>query len=77
MTPRDLAAFIARHDISKDDWAQICGVSLKSFYSWINGQHPVPRSVAIVLSAYDAGLIDLDWLVSFVERDIKEKELIF
>ena len=77
MTPSEFSAFIGRHDISKEDWAAICGVSLKSIYSWINGQHPVPRAVAIMLTAYDAGLINLDWLVEFVERDMKSKELIF
>ena len=56
----------------KEDVALICGVSLKSLYSWLNGQHPIPRSVAVLLSAYDAGMIDLDWMVDFVEKDISQ-----
>jgi hypothetical protein len=72
MTPTELSQFLGRHDISKDDVAKICGVSLKSFYSWLNGQHPIPRSAAMLLTAYDAGFIELDWIVDFVENDLRQ-----
>ena len=72
MTPSDLSKFIARHELAKDDLAQICGVSVKSLYSWLNGQHPIPRSVAMLLTAYDAGFIELEWIVDFVENDMRE-----
>jgi len=72
MTPTDLSQFLDRHDISKDDVAKICGVSLKSFYSWLNGQHRIPRSVAMLLAAYDEGFIELDWIVDFVENDMRQ-----
>ena len=72
MTPTDLNEIITRNNFMKEDVALICGVSLKSLYSWLNGQHPIPRSVAVLLSAYDAGMIDLDWMVNFVEKDISQ-----
>ena len=72
MTPTDLSQFLDRHDISKDDVAKICGVSLKSFYSWLNGQHRIPRSVAMLLTAYDEGFIEIDWIVDFVENDMRQ-----
>jgi len=72
MTPTDLNEIITRNNFMKEDVALICGVSLKSLYSWLNGQHPIPRSVAVLLSAYDAGMIDLDWMVDFVEKDISQ-----
>lgn len=72
MTSNDLSQFLGRHDFSKEDIAKICGVSLKSLYSWLNGQHRIPRSAAMLLSAYDAGFIELDWIVDFVENDMRQ-----
>lgn len=70
MTPSELSRIITANDFTKDDVALICGVSIKSLYSWLNGQHPIPRSVAILLTAYDAGYIDLTWMVDFVEQEM-------
>jgi len=72
MTPHDLTAIIGRIGIHKNDVATICGVSLKTLYSWLNGQHSIPRSVSILLCAVDTGAISLDWIVDQVETEMRE-----
>ena len=73
MTPTDFSSLIARNDLTKDDVATICGVSLKTLYSWLNGQHAIPRSVAILLTAVDSGTVSLDWVVGQVETEMRDE----
>jgi hypothetical protein len=73
MTPTELTVLMIRHDMTKDDVAKISGVSTRSVHSWQTGQYPIPRSVSIVLQAYDDGKIEFDWLVNSIEKDMRER----
>lgn len=73
MTPDELTIALNRIGISNTDFATIAGVTPRQVNSWLRGVHAVPRSVSIILAAIDNGLLGLDWIVGFVEREMRKE----
>ena len=73
MTPADLDVVLYRLEISKTDLATIAGVTPRQVNSWSRGVHPIPRSVAILLAALDNEQISIQWVVNFVEAEIRKE----
>jgi hypothetical protein len=73
MNSDGLKIIINRLGISKSDLATIVGVTERQVYSWLNRTNRIPRSVSIVLAALDNEKISLDWVVSFVEMEIRRE----
>lgn len=73
MNSDGLKIIINRLGISKSDLATIVGVTERQVYSWLNRTNRIPRSVSIVLAALDNEKISLDWVVSFVEMEMRRE----
>lgn len=73
MNSDELKIIINRLGISKSDLATIVGVTERQVYSWLNRTNRIPRSVSIVLAALDNEKINLDWVVSFVEMEMRRE----
>lgn len=73
MTPNDLNLILTRLNISKTDLSIIVGVTPRQVNSWSRGVHAIPRSVAVLLGAIDNKKISLDWVVSFVEAELRRE----
>ena len=73
MTPDDLEIVLYRLAVSKTDLATIVGVTPRQVNSWCRGVHPIPRSVAILLAALDNQKLSIEWVVDFVEAEIKKE----
>jgi len=73
MNPNELDIVTRRLGLLKSDVATIMGVTPRQVNSWSRGVNAIPRSVSIVLAALDNGLISTDWVVSFVEMEMKKE----
>lgn len=73
MNSDGLKIIINRLGISKSDLATIVGVTERQVYSWLNRTNRIPRSVSIVLAALDNEKISLDWVVTFVEMEMRRE----
>jgi hypothetical protein len=73
MTGADLELILGRLGVSKPDLATIVGVTPRQVYSWLNGSHKIPRSVSIILAALDNKKINLEWVVDFVEMEMRRE----
>lgn len=73
MNSDGLKIIINRLGISKSDLATIVGVTERQVYSWLNRTNRIPRSVSIVLAALDNEKINLDWVVAFVEMEMRRE----
>lgn len=73
MNSDELKIIINRLGISKSDLATIVGVTERQVYSWLNRTNRIPRSVSIVLAALDNEKISLDWVVTFVEMEMRRE----
>lgn len=73
MNASELARALKRLNISKNDLATITGVTPRQVNSWSRGVHAIPRSVAVVIGALDNEALSIDWLVDFVEKEIKRE----
>lgn len=70
MNADEFKNIMRKHNMSNNDIMLIADVSFRQVTSWRNGAHVVPRAVAMVLSAYDSGRIDLPWLEKYIEQDL-------
>lgn len=73
MTPENLKTLLVNLDLSNSDLSTIAGVTERQVRSWINGTHKIPQSVNCILSAMDQKAISVDWLVNFVEQELRSR----
>ena len=71
MTADEFKAIMSKHNMCNNDIMLIADVSFRQVTSWRNGTHFVPRAVAMVLNAYDAGKIDLPWIEKEIMAEIQ------
>ena len=62
MNHSELASIMRKHSLRQADVAWMNGVTSRQVRSWCTNSSPVPRSAAIILQAYDEGIISAAWL---------------
>jgi hypothetical protein len=70
MDMREYRALLTRNELTQAQAAWMCGVGVRHARSWALGKYPVPQYAALILSAYDEGLIGADWLISRIARPL-------
>lgn len=73
MNANELNVVLTRLGLSKTDLATIAGVTPRQVNSWGRGAHAIPRSVALILGALDNKQISIDWIVDFVEHEMRKE----
>ena len=58
MTPKELDQIMTANDLRQVDVAWMCGVGVRHARSWTLGEYTIPQYVAIIMRAYNEGLID-------------------
>lgn len=71
MTADEFKAIMLKHNMCNNDIMLIADVSFRQVTSWRNGTHLVPRAVAMILSAYDSGKIDLPWIEKAIVKELQ------
>lgn len=71
MSADEFKAIMNKHNMCNNDIMLIADVSFRQVTSWRNGTHLVPRAVAMILSAYDSGKIDLPWIEQEIMSEIR------
>ncbi len=61
----------ARKGLTKEELAKKMGVSVKTYYNWINGRSPIPSNVLIEMSVFFG--VTIDYLL---KRSEPEKEAV-
>jgi len=69
MTKEKLAALMAKHKLGNIDIAVITGKTKRQVQSWLSGQYSVPRTLSLILTALDEGMISTDDIARWVRRD--------
>ena len=62
MNKEDFKFILAKNKLTQSDGAYITGVCVRQVRSWCLGRYPVPQYAALIMSAYDEGLISNEWL---------------
>jgi transcriptional regulator with XRE-family HTH domain len=74
MTPQEFRAILKRHGLRQADAAYMAGVNTRQACGWANGENRISQSVALLLIAYDEGVIEPEWLArKIAEMKAKEK----
>lgn len=71
MSADEFKAIMNKHNMCNNDIMLIADVSFRQVTSWRNGTHLVPRAVAMILSAYDSGKIDLPWIEKAIVKELQ------
>ena len=72
MTNGELIARMTELDLSITDVALVGGTSRRAVEKWRSGQHPVPRTIALILDAMQDGKIDGDWLIDWLSQRVDQ-----
>ena len=64
MTPEELRALMDRLGMTQAECGWLLGLSTRQIRSWLNGSCRIPQAPALVLRAFDEGLISIDWFLS-------------
>jgi len=72
MTRSEYIGLLDRCGLRYVDVAWMCGVNVRTTFRWSDKSEkwPVPQSVALLLQAYDEGLISPRWVVRHVETPV-------
>lgn len=73
MVYRSIEAERARNGLSKEELACRVGVSVKTYYNWLNGINPIPSTALIKMA--DMFGVDIDYLLGR-EKCRPEKEVV-
>jgi len=73
MTSEQLIQVMSKNGMTNNDVALIAGVTERQVTSWRNETHNIPRSVGMLLSAYDTGKIDLYWMEKYIQKDLRRQ----
>lgn len=65
---------LARNNLRQQDWAWLCGVGVRQVRAWTLGQYPVPQSAALLLMAYDEGLLEPAWFARKIRTGVLKKK---
>jgi len=68
MNAEEYKAFLARHDLRQVDASWLCGQSERQGRYW--AEKGVPPAAALLLRAFDDGLIPLTWFRDKISRPI-------
>lgn len=63
----NLRALQGRCELRNCDVAWLMGVRERQVERWRAGHAPVPRSVSLLLQAYEAGLVEARWLADRID----------
>lgn len=72
MRVEELRDIMVRTHMTNNDLTTIIDKSPRQIASYLSGAATIPRAEALLLKAFDAGLVDLDWLLEKVVEEIKE-----
>jgi transcriptional regulator with XRE-family HTH domain len=61
MTPTDFRDLLKRNGLRQADAAYLAGVRDRQARAWALGENAISQSVALLLLAYDEGLLPPDW----------------
>ena len=68
VTGGELRAMLERNRLRQRDAAWIVGKGERMVRGWCLSTHPVPQYAALLLAAYDQGLITAKWLGEHIGR---------
>lgn len=66
-----LRALLLKNDLRQADFGWICGVHLRQVRAWVCGEYPVPQYAALLIMAFDEGLLDAKWLAKKIRIGVK------
>ena len=69
MNKEDFKSILVKNKLTQSDGAYITGVCVRQVRSWCLGKYPVPQYAALIMSAYDEGLISNEWLADKIAND--------
>lgn len=58
---KNIEAERARNGLSKEEIAKKIGVTVKTYYNWINGINPIPSTALLIMA--DIFEVDVDYLL--------------
>ncbi len=61
MAFKNIEAERARNGLSKEEIAKKIGVTVKTYYNWINGINPIPSTALLIMA--DIFEVDVDYLL--------------
>ena len=68
MTSKRLREIMHKQELRQKDVAWICGVSERRVRTWASGDVGIPQYADLLLTAYERGLIDADFLISTIAK---------
>jgi len=66
LSPEQFVTVITKLDLLQIDVAVICGVTPRTVNNWYHGRQPVPRAVALILTALYQDLVPIEWVAARV-----------
>jgi hypothetical protein len=63
MTKEQLAETMKRHELTAEQLGDLVGRRERIVQLWLDGKHPTPVPVAMLLTALDEGCISVTWLL--------------
>jgi hypothetical protein len=63
----NLRALMGRCELREVDVAWLTGMTPRQVRNWRAGRSPIPRSVSLLLQAYEAGLVQARWIAERVD----------
>ena len=70
MSREEYRDLLERNNLRQADVSWMTGVGERHARSWALGRYPIPQYAAVILRAYDCGLIDGPWLVRIINRPV-------
>lgn len=64
MTPADLHAFLARHNVTSNALASCLGVAGRTVRSWLIGERQIPLPITKLLSMIDKGILTFEQIAT-------------
>lgn len=68
MTSKRLRDLMLKQGLRQKDVAWICGVSERRVRTWASGDAGIPQYADLLLTAYERGLLDADFLLDMIVK---------
>ena len=70
MTTLQLSKIISRKKLRRVDAAWLIGTTMRHLRYLLSGEKPIPQYVALLMTAYEQGILTDEWLVKHITVDV-------
>lgn len=69
-----MRSILNRNNLRQTDLAWLCGVNERQARAWCLGEFPVPQYAALLIMAYDEGLLEPSWFARKIRTGVLKKK---